>query len=100
MNRYVGTMNATPDSRTPRRLTSVIMARITRQSDSVYGWSAGKRRDQRPDPRRDADGHDQHVVEQERRRGKQAGVVPRFSLATVYDPPPCGYAAIVWRYEK
>ena len=30
-------MNATPDSRTPRRLTSVIIARMTRQSESVYG---------------------------------------------------------------
>src|SRR5436305_1400221 len=35
INRYVGTMNATPDSLTPRRLTTVIMARIARQSQSV-----------------------------------------------------------------
>ena len=27
-------------------------------------------------------------------------VTPRFSLATVYEPPPVGYATIVCRYEK
>ena len=24
---------------------------------------------------------------------------PRLSLLTMYAPPPCGYARIVWRYE-
>src|SRR5215471_9427550 len=33
-NRYVGTTNAKPDSRTPRRLTIVISVRIAKQSDS------------------------------------------------------------------
>ena len=27
------------------------------------------------------------------------GMTPRFSFATMYDPPPPGYAAIVWRYD-
>ena len=36
------------------------------------GLQNRQRRDQCPDPRRNADGHDQHVVQQERRRGKQA----------------------------
>ena len=27
-------------------------------------------------------------------------MVPRLSLATVYDPPPPGYAKIVWRYDS
>ena len=29
-----------------------------------------------------------------------AGVSPRFSFATMYAPPPLGYAWMVWRYEK
>ena len=29
-----------------------------------------------------------------------AGVSPRLSLATMYAPPPVGYAKIVCRYEK
>ena len=66
-------MNATPDSLTPRRFTIVIIARIARQSGSVYGWSDRHGRDQSADARRDADGHDQDVVEHQRRGGEQAG---------------------------
>ena len=37
------------------------------------GLEHADRRDQGPDTRRDADGHDQHVVQQQRRGGEQAG---------------------------
>ncbi len=50
MNRYVGSMNARPDSRTPRRLTKVMNARIARQSASVYGWRSGTAEIKAPTP--------------------------------------------------
>ena len=43
-------MNATPDSRTPRRLTSVMSARMARQSSSVWGWSDGTADTSAPTP--------------------------------------------------
>src|SRR5712692_8665494 len=36
--RYVGTPNTPPDSRTPRRLTTVMIASVIRQRATVWVW--------------------------------------------------------------
>jgi hypothetical protein len=48
--RYVGTMNATPDSRTPRRLTIEMNDRMTRQRSGVCGCSDGTADTSAPTP--------------------------------------------------
>ena len=48
--RYVGTTNAKPDSRTPRRLTMAMNARMPKHSRSVWGWSAGTAETRAPTP--------------------------------------------------
>ena len=60
-------------ARRPRRLTTVISARIARQrAQRVRAGATGTAETRAPDAGRDADGHDQDVVEHERRRGEQA----------------------------
>ena len=53
--------------------------------------------DHGPDAGRDADRGGQDVVDHQRRGGQQAGPGAQVLGATVYDPPPVGYAAMVWR---
>ena len=80
-------MNARPASRTPRRFTIVIDREDRQAERRVWGWSDGMA-ETGPDTGGDSDGHDQDVVEHERARRRGPAVVPRFSFATVYDPPP------------
>jgi hypothetical protein len=49
-NRYVGSKKARPDSRVPRKLTTVSSARMIRHRESVYGSSAGSAETSAPTP--------------------------------------------------
>ena len=65
-----------PDSRMPRRLPTVRIARNARHISTRYGSSCGKRRRDREDAGRDADRNRQRVVHEQRRRGNQTGGRP------------------------
>ena len=54
--------NATPDSRTPRRLTIAISARMARQGQSVR-LQPGTADTSAPDASGDADRDDEHVID-------------------------------------
>jgi hypothetical protein len=49
-NAYVGTMKATPASRTPRRLSNVSSVNTAREIDSVWGSNAGSADTSAPTP--------------------------------------------------
>ena len=50
MNRYVGAMNTSPASRSPRRLIKVMTARMPRHNARVCGSSDGKAETSAPTP--------------------------------------------------
>ena len=68
----MGSANRSPDSRTPRRLTSMITRMQPSASATLWLRERRRRRGDREDAGRDRHGHRQHVVGEQRRAGDEA----------------------------
>src|SRR5262245_55032811 len=74
--------------------------RMTRQTVRVYGWSSGTAETRAPTPAELPTATTRTESMTRAAAANNPERTPRFSFATVYDPPPVGYAAIVCRYDR